>query len=374
MSELNKKIKICFIAPKAYPLFDMSIGSVFGGAEVDLYYLATELAKDEKFDVSFITADYGQQMKQRIENVRIIKSLTFKENPFSGAIKIWRAMKLAEADIYMIKTISAGMFLVALFCRVNRKFFLYRTAHQDECDGTYIKKHPCYARLYKWSLKTAVRVFAQNKKDSSNLKRTTSVNSQTIPNGHRLRELSETKRTDILWVGRSAGFKRPHLFMDLAKNFPQEKFVMICQKATGDDNYEKLLAMAGNVENLKFIERIPFNQINEFFQSAKIFVNTSSGEGFPNTFIQACIAGTAILSMNVNPDRFLDEYNCGLCSDGDWNKLTDALKLLLYENRYIELGKNARKYAQDNHDVTRIVTVYKQMLKDVVVQKNKETK
>ena len=37
-------------SPKAYPLFNRQVEAYFGGAEVDLYFLATELAKE--FSVS----------------------------------------------------------------------------------------------------------------------------------------------------------------------------------------------------------------------------------------------------------------------------------------------------------------------------------
>ncbi|MHC4757048.1 MAG: glycosyltransferase family 4 protein [Planctomycetota bacterium] len=371
---MNRQIKICFIAPKAYPLFDPQTKGTIGGAEVDLYYLSTELAKDENFDISFITADCGQQQRQLIENVNIIKSFTFRENPLSSAFKIWRVLKIANADIYIIKTISLGMFLVALFCRIHKKIFLYRTAHQNDCDGTYIKKHPFGAFFYKWSLKTASIVFTQNQKDKENLKTTTSIGSITIPNGHRLTPLTSEQRDTILWAGRSADFKRPQLFMDLARKLPQEKFTMICQRATGDEKYD-IVNQTKKIDNLEFIERVPFHQTNRYFQQAKVFVNTSISEGFPNTFIQACMNATPILSMNVNPDGFLDKYNCGLCSEGDWDKFVDSLKFLLEQNRYMELGNNARRYVQENHDITHIVKIYKNMITDLIsTEKKKERK
>ena len=71
MSETVKEapIRVCFIAPKAYPLFNPAVKGVLGGAEVDLYFLATELAKDKNFVVTFITADYGQEETETIEGV-----------------------------------------------------------------------------------------------------------------------------------------------------------------------------------------------------------------------------------------------------------------------------------------------------------------
>ena len=69
---LNKhkpKIRVCFISPKVYPIFNRSMSHVFGGAEVDLYMLSTELAKDDHFSVSVIAGDYGQDDIETIENV-----------------------------------------------------------------------------------------------------------------------------------------------------------------------------------------------------------------------------------------------------------------------------------------------------------------
>jgi len=53
-----------------------------------MYYIATELTKDKAFDVSVITADYGQDHLQVIKGVKVIKSLVWEQNPLVSAIKI----------------------------------------------------------------------------------------------------------------------------------------------------------------------------------------------------------------------------------------------------------------------------------------------
>jgi len=361
----NPPIRVCFIAPKAYPLFNPDIKAVFGGAEVDLYFLATELAKDENFIVSFITADYGQEEIETIAGVRIIKSLNFEKNPLTGAIRVWRAMKAAASQIYFQKVASWGTFLVALFCKLHKKTFIYRTAQQIECDGTYLKQHFFTGCAFRWSLRSAAQVVVQNKIDQKGLEQTISIHSIVIPNAHRLPMLSNAERDTILWVGRSAPVKRPELFIDLAGKMPSEHFTMICQHATGDQSYEELVARARKVKNLQFIQRVPFSEIGSFFQRAKVFVNTSDAEGFPNTFIQACEFAAPILSLNVNPDSFLDEYNCGICCEGSLERFTDSLGFMLAENRYIEMGRKARKYVEQNHDIKRTVEEYKKIFRQL---------
>ena len=70
---------------KAYPLFNPKTNATFGGAEVDLYYLATELAKDPNVTVSFVVADYGQNNLEQHENVQVIKSLNFNHSALRSA-------------------------------------------------------------------------------------------------------------------------------------------------------------------------------------------------------------------------------------------------------------------------------------------------
>ncbi|MBN2139318.1 MAG: glycosyltransferase [Sedimentisphaerales bacterium] len=365
MNKNATKIKVCFIAPKAYPLFNPKVAAVFGGAEVDLYYLATELAKDDNFEVAFITADYGQEQCETIENVKIIKTADFKKNVVSGGLRVWRGLRQADAGIYMIKTISPGMFLTALFCRLKRKAFVYRTSNTNSCDGTYLRQHSLSGRLYKWALRSAARVFVQNRTDRENLETTTGVRAIAIPNGHRLAPSKQARRDTILWVGRSAQIKRPELFVDLAEKMPEEHFTMICQRATGDDNFKSLADRAAKTPNLQFVERVDFDKINACFQKAKMLVNTSEAEGFPNTFIQAAVNETPILSLNVNPDGFLDDCDCGACCNGSMNRLAETLKSLLEDNKYVNIGKNARTYAEKNHNVTTIVERYKKLFAEL---------
>jgi len=356
----NKPVKVCFIAPKAYPLFNPVIDEVLGGSEVDLYLLATELAADAGFQVSFITADYGQNAIELIEGVTVYKSLDFSKNALSGAHRIYSVMRQADADIYMLKTASPGVPLAAVFCRLYRRVFVYRTASVCESDGSYLKEHFFLGRAFAASLRSAGAVFAQNLTDKEGLKKTIGVDAEVIPNAHHIPELSHSGRDTILWVGRSSHFKRPERFISLAEEFPNQKFVMICQRATGDDNYEKLCSRAKSVSNIEFHGRVPFHEIDGYFRRAKVFVNTSDAEGFPNTFIQAGKCAAAILSLKVDPDGFITKNRCGISCGGDWQRFVDGLKTMLQADAATEFGGNARKYVQANHDVEKIITRYKE--------------
>ena len=356
----NRPIKVCFFSLDAYPLFDKSTAGVQGGAELDTYMIATELARDDRFEVHFITGDFGQPDIINIENVTIYKTVDLK-SPFRSALSIWQVLKKADCDIYFKKGASLITALVALFCRIRHKPFILRTAQEIECNGIYIRQSQLRGRAFLWTLRRAGRIFVQNDSNKKHLEETTDISAVVIPNGHRIAAQSEQNRDYILWVGRSAAVKGPEFFINLAQETPAEQFVMICQEA-GDDKtiiYSDLVARAKTIANIKFIERVPFHEIDDFFQRAKVLVNTSRTEGFPNTFIQACKCGTPILSLNVNPDDFLAEYKCGLCAKGDWRSFKDMLQQLLKPKTALEYGNNGRQYALDNHDITKIIEQYK---------------
>jgi len=358
-------IKVCFIAPKAYPIFNPAIREVFGGAQLDLYLLATELAKDSAFAVSFITADYGQKLVEVIENVRVIKSFKFRHNSVSATWRLLKAMWIIDADIYFLKASAAGAFLIAAYAKLRGRTFIYRTASQGECDGTYIKQHLFAGMLFKWAMKWARYVLVQNETDGINIKRTMGITSIHIPNGHRITNTSTVAKDCILWVGRSAKVKRPELFIKLARQFPSEHFVMICQKNIDDTEYSSLVTAAAAVQNLEFLKHVPFEQVNNYFLRAKVLVNTSDSEGFPNTFIQAGVGKVAILSLNVNPDGFLDKYGCGKFSKGDWQNFTDMLAQLLVPATAAEYCANTRRYVEEKHNITVLIKEYKELIKGI---------
>ena len=357
----KRPILVCFTTYKAYPIFNPDVKATFGGAEVDLYLLATELAKDKRFEVSFVVGDYGQPEKEFIENVALYKTVDVKGDFFTQTPKIWRALQKIDADIYFNEACSLNTFLHALFCKLKKKIFVYRTASQKETDGTYFRSKILRGIAVKWAFRHADQVLAQNECDIINLKINAGVSSIVFRNSCRIPKYINKNKDAVLWVGRSAKVKRPELFLELAREFTLQNFVMICPRGIDDSYYEDLVWYAESIKNLEFIKYCAFEKIDEYFQNAKIFVNTSDLEGFPNTFVQASKTATPILSLNVNPDNFLNNYNCGICCQGDMQKMKDSLKSMLGTNMAFEMGKNARLYAEAKHDIANIIENYKDL-------------
>ncbi len=363
--EPGRSMRVCFVIPKAYPLFNPGVSGVFGGAEVDLYLLSTELATRRGWQVSCVVADYGQPPEERREGVRLIRSLSFAQSSLAGARRLWTAMRLADADVYMLETTSPGVPLAGLFCRLHGRSLVYRSAHDWDVDGTYIRQHPVAGRLYRSALRRAGAVVVQTREHQGLARDVLGVDSQIIPNGIRVEAGDREVRDRALWVGRSQAFKRPGRFLDLAERLVHRPFTMICPRASQDAGYDRLAARADRIDNVEFVPGVPFAETAGYFRRARMLISTSDSEGFPNVFLQACAAATPIVSLAVDPDGFLEETGCGVCCGDDFDRLAATVDELWDSPQLERTGQAGLTYALERHDIRRIVESYEELFQRI---------
>jgi glycosyltransferase involved in cell wall biosynthesis len=179
--------------------------------------------------------------------------------------------------------------------------------------------------------------------------------------------LPPEERKFHLWVGRADPMKQPFLFLQLAKQIPESQFVMICPPNINRNasEYISLQEEAASIPNLEFIPFVHFPKINPYFQQAITLVNTSGSEGFPNTYIQASLNSTPIMSLGVNPNQFLTEYNCGKTFKDDLSLMAQFIQELdQTSDSYRQMSENAFRYAKKNHDISHITSQILELIKD----------
>lgn len=358
----SRPISICFISRSAYPVFDPECKATFGGAETETYLLATELAKDSRFKVKLIAGDFGQRATKIVENVEIMKSYRASDIRPVQIIKLFYQIVKSNSDWYYQASASGGSGLIAAYCQLKNRKFLYRTASEIECNGKYIKLHRLEGIFYKYGITHASYIAAQNEYNQQDLANTHNLSSILIKSPFKLPSKPSSNRKYILWVARSNKLKQPEIFLDIVKALPKHRFVMICPKANSESVDYTLLQNAARLSNLTFIPNVEFTKIDRFFSEAKLFINTSTYEGFPITFIQALMHGCPVCSLNVNPDQFITKHNCGIYAEGDVSRLIDDInEVLKNHSLYSQLSKNAFNYAKKNHDLDTVVEKFKKI-------------
>jgi hypothetical protein len=101
------------------------------------------------------------------------------------------------------------------------------------------------------------------------------------------------ERDYVLWVGRSESFnKRPLLVIELARRCPEISFLLIVNR--------KDVPLAEQLQrerplNVRILEHVPHPEMKPYFGHARLLINTSRFEGFPNTFLQAAVSGAGVV-------------------------------------------------------------------------------
>lgn len=178
-------------------------------------------------------------------------------------------------------------------------------------------------------------------------------------------EVNLKKEKIVLWLANLSLEKQPHVFINLAKDISEMygkgwKFVL----AGGTDNKHFFDLLFKDVSDKPFIKmtgKVLFMESMKLFQKAALLINTSRNlvEGIPNTFIQAWLSGIPVLSLNHDPNNWLENEEIGFCAHGDYQKLVSFCRLLLENDKKREaMGSSAREFALKTFASPHIIKNY----------------
>jgi glycosyltransferase involved in cell wall biosynthesis len=167
--------------------------------------------------------------------------------------------------------------------------------------------------LYLWGLKRSDAFVVQNRTQQDMLSRYFGKTSTIINNGLPPADRISRSEGFVLWVGSMRKVKNPMMFVELARRNPESRFVMVGGNPLQRDAfYDEVSAEIRKVPNLQYLGFLPFGEVEKLFERASLFVNTSTIEGFPNTFLQAWCRGVPVVSTtSVNPDDLITKHNLG---------------------------------------------------------------
>jgi glycosyltransferase involved in cell wall biosynthesis len=173
-----------------------------------------------------------------------------------------------------------------------------------------------------------------------------------IPNFHPFPQevFEKGKEIRVVWIANMKPLKQPEVFLRIAKdlrNIKGIKFIMIGRALNTKWDREMLKEMSA-LENLEYLGERSLKEVNEVLARAHIFVNTSTYEGFPNTFIQAWMRKVPVVSLNVNPDNIIDRNRIGFFSKTYNQMVKDVARLIQDSKLQHDMGERAQTFAFDN--------------------------
>lgn len=368
--------RIAFFTFNAYEMLTGGHDSdAVGGAQLQQILIAEELA-DRGHKVFFIEYDTARKSEEKINGIQVItKPRPSGSAPIRAFDAIKGTMKILreiELDVCYRRVLNFELLPISFYTSFSDCRFVYGISHDDELTdkphlfSQGIKSTNSYKRLNQFALSTADAVIAQNSHQYDLAVEQLNTEVYNIPNCYKVRSVQpidwEYDSPVVFWAARFQPWKQPEVVASLAEALPSVTFVMA--GAPGDEKtYNKLEQSTKSLENVHLIGYIPLEQIDRYFSAADIFLNTSSKEGFPNTFLQAWAQGTPVASLQVDPNNIISEEEIGIIADGSTKKLEKRLKELTQDKQKLEkLGRANKEYLKSNHTVDTITSRYEHVL------------
>jgi len=343
------------------------IGETIGGAEVQLWILATCFCKSG-WKVHYIT-DAALSERQR-EGVNLHSLSSFKQDQYRE--KFFSILASINPDIIYQRGRKSHTGLVGQYAEKTNTPFIFSTSMDIDCQRhkelgrlfqhpkDFLMKLRLLSRRFKQDVSTlrgmrqATVILTQSELQKGLLNKNLALESRVFRNLHPVPDKDLTEKNQpamVLWLASVKCWKRPELFIELAELLRSYDFQFILAGRLVDrELYESQLHdYSKNNPDFKYIKNVDLEKSNELIGKASIFVNTSEPfEGFPNTFIQSWLRNTVTLSLNVDPDHLIADNVFGFMSGDIATMSAQIIELLQNNDLRYEMGKNAREFAIKN--------------------------
>lgn len=331
---------------------------LIGGLAIQMKYWAETFAKKgwEVYAPSY-------NKKRTFNNIHFFK---FHNIPLIGCITeyifvLFHLLKI-KPELILLRGARRQLGSVAFFAKIFRiKLVFLGASDADFKPEEELISNKISRIIYRKGLKNTDCFVLQNDTQKKLLQKNYGdKNYIIIPNIWPLNndEKNELERDiDFLWVGNFRELKRPEWFIKLAEENPNHKFVMVGGDIDGD-LYKKCKERALKCKNLSFLGSVDFDNVNQLFRRTKIYVCTSSIEGFPNTFLQSWSNKIPVITT-FDPSDIVKTNNLGICVD-DYDNLKNITSTLI-ENISLqeEIKENIAKYFTLSHNAD---TMYEKII------------
>ncbi|TAL33465.1 MAG: glycosyltransferase [Spirochaetes bacterium] len=350
-------MKIAIIFPKdSEALFDRNSTRTFGGANVQLFMIARELANHKDIATFSLIPNYPVIDFDDADKFSLVKTFNESDSMPVKVLKYHRAIRRLKPDVIIQRGLTLESCLFAVYCRLFGIKFVFMLAHDVESEGRY-QKNRSKCTLFFLLLKFTNLIIAQNELERDNVKKEQpSACVAILKKGLDIGKVrkSRNKDYDCIWIARCEQWKNPEVFLDLAAANPKFRFCMICSKVAGHEVYfEEVRKRARGIRNVTFFEFVKYDDVYTLLAKSRVFCITSSFEGdWPMTVLEATATGLPVLSYKLNYGELLNNYEAGYYCEGSMKLIYSYFTKLLTDSRmYHRKSNRAFSYAYDLHSI-----------------------
>jgi glycosyltransferase involved in cell wall biosynthesis len=341
---------------------------VVGGAEVQQSIIAPALAR-RGYRVSMISLDYGQPDRSEVAGVTIYNSYRPDEGVpvlrffHPRLTSLWRVLTRVDADIYYTRTAAADTGFMAHFCRRHGRKSIYAGASDvDFLPGNEDIRYARDRKIFEWGVRRVDRIITQNAVQQGQLMDHYHRDGTVIPSCYVPPAGARHDRAGyVLWTASMRPSKRPGLAIEIAKRLPHCRFVIVGgpdPDHKSQEEYAALTEAARKLPNVEMKGFVPFTEAEKLFNGARVVLNTSLYEGFPNTFLQAW-------SRAIPTVAFIDTGSRTKEGEAVYDMARDAYdaafkveRLMSDDILWREASLRALAHFRDNHAVDAVIGRY----------------
>lgn len=353
-----------------------------GGAEYQTYLISKGLAESDH-EVVFVAAAASEEAESRAGSITVRKVPSRDVVGWAGHRRaLARALREKSPAICYVRAFLE-LDPIVPFCKENGIKVVSTSSHLKETSPLMLGYTPLQALASLRSFKTMwhLRSFLTIRSAHVHICNTKSLEKsirrwyreipvRTIYNGSPIppkREMHLTSSGQVLWVNNVRPFKRPEVFVELARRLPQYQFLMVGRMPGSKRNGRRFRVLINHAPpNFRYLGPKPIKEVNALISQSDLLVYTSLPvEGFANSFIQAWVRGVPTVSLEFDLDGILESQRVGRCSQSFEQLVFDVDELMNDEKTRLEMGRLARNYAVRRHDPERMVAEYEALFNGI---------
>ncbi len=203
------------------------------------------------------------------------------------------------------------------------------------------------------TLRKAPYLFTQHKGQQELLRRRYGRESLVVPTLHP--ELHRPARKEptplVVWIHNYRPHAQLGLALKIAASYERSgiQFFFVTG-STRPEQLRELHRWKRLPSNVRLFGALSPEEAQELLERAWVLLHTAFYEGFPNTFVQAWLRETPVVSLWVDPGGVLRREGIGICADGNTARLQQALESFLDNPEHrATVGLRAREYAEKQH-------------------------
>jgi glycosyltransferase involved in cell wall biosynthesis len=355
-------MKIAFVNDLIYAYASGS-PSAIGGAERQQWLLARALG-EAGWSVTVGVREGLEAGKERAING--VKFVGIGQSPILQTLQAWyRFLASERPDWFYWRCADHLLGPAVQIAKLARVRTIFSAAFDtDVHPRRALTRRRRWWPLYAWGLYQAERLFVQHGGQLSELPLKWRSKAYVVPSiaGDGVSVIPHSKRESyVAWVGALRQHKRPELLIEIARKTPAIEFV-VCGGPTSfgsPPGYgERIMEILRGLPNVEFLGQVSPARAQQVVAEAAVLLSTSNVEGFPNTFLQAWLSGTPVVSLQVDPDRIIERMGLGAVPGSVEGAIADISALVDSGQLRERIADCARQYVAENHSEAVVVRAF----------------